>query len=203
MKLYDNKSNKVVKIEMNVWEGTHWGPDFSNDFFEAGSLPFCEELDAYLVPDVEYCIEQAQDWNLNIGDYYDENASEDDIINRFVNYEEAIDVIPNAIKRAELLKAWALAYYGNDEAYYMGSLVEGIPDGEDFDRVVFDLAGYEYDDDLDDMIALYNRLDKRYSKSGWYIEDELITDKAAALEAIARIHGDLPERIYGNLDLNW
>ena len=60
MKLTDGKF--VVDIRMVVWQGTSYSPDWSNDFFEAGSLPFDEECEAYVVEDVDYCIDQAQEW---------------------------------------------------------------------------------------------------------------------------------------------
>ena len=68
-----------IGIVMNIWEGNHYSHDFSNDFFNVGSLPYDEERSAYIVGDVEYCIEQAMDWREKIGDYadgeYDDNAN--------------------------------------------------------------------------------------------------------------------------------
>lgn len=51
--------NKTVTIEMVKWNGTRFDPDYSNDFFEVGQLPYDEETDTYTVQDVDYCIEQA------------------------------------------------------------------------------------------------------------------------------------------------
>ena len=61
---------KKVKIRMMYWTGDGYTPDCSNDFFEAGGLPRDEETDAYLVDDVDYCIDQAKDWKNRTGDFY-------------------------------------------------------------------------------------------------------------------------------------
>lgn len=47
------------------------GIDFSADFFEVGKLEYDEELDAYKVADVDYCIDAAEDWRDGRGDYYE------------------------------------------------------------------------------------------------------------------------------------
>jgi hypothetical protein len=59
MKLTDGK--KTVEIKIQKWNGTGYDPDWSNDFFEAGNLPYDEETDTYTVDDVEYCIDMAMD----------------------------------------------------------------------------------------------------------------------------------------------
>lgn len=48
------------------------GPDFSADFFEVGRLEYAEGLDAYRVPDAEYCEEMADAWRDKIGDFVDD-----------------------------------------------------------------------------------------------------------------------------------
>jgi alkanesulfonate monooxygenase SsuD/methylene tetrahydromethanopterin reductase-like flavin-dependent oxidoreductase (luciferase family) len=68
MKLTDGK--KVVDIKMQVWNGSGYDPDWSQDFFEAGSLA-TDDSGASVVDDVDYCIEQAQDWAKKRGDYAD------------------------------------------------------------------------------------------------------------------------------------
>jgi len=65
MKLTDGK--KVVEIRMQVWNGSGYGPDWSYDFFEAGDLD--DATGASVVDDVDYCIDQAQDWANKTGDY--------------------------------------------------------------------------------------------------------------------------------------
>ena len=61
-KLYDGKQK--VEIRMMVWNGTGYDPDWSDDFFEVGALASVEIGPDVLhcVPDVTYCIEQAQEW---------------------------------------------------------------------------------------------------------------------------------------------
>lgn len=60
MKITDGK--RTVEIRMMVWQGTGYSPDWSNDFFDAGLLQYDEETEAYTVPDVEYCIDAAREW---------------------------------------------------------------------------------------------------------------------------------------------
>lgn len=67
MKLTDGK--RTVDITMQEWDGSQWGLDWSLDFFEAGNLEYNEETNTYTVGDVDYCIEQANDWKYNRGDY--------------------------------------------------------------------------------------------------------------------------------------
>ena len=60
MKITDSK--RTVEIRMMVWENNNYSPDWSNDFFDAGLLNYDEDIDAYIVDDVDYCIDQAQEW---------------------------------------------------------------------------------------------------------------------------------------------
>lgn len=86
MKLYDGK--KMVNIEMNNWTGNGYTPDWSIDFFEAGSLEYNEDMDAYMVEDVDYCIEQARDWQNARGDFYEPEVTFADIDSRNVDINE-------------------------------------------------------------------------------------------------------------------
>ena len=79
MKMTDGK--KTIEIEMVSWNGSGYNPDWSQDFFDAGSLQYDEETNIYKVDDVDYCVEQANDCVNHIGDFYDgEPASEDDFV---------------------------------------------------------------------------------------------------------------------------
>lgn len=62
MKMTDGK--KTVEITMKIWNdfNTGYSPDWSNDFFNAGLLPYDEDEDFFIVDDVDYCIEQAEEW---------------------------------------------------------------------------------------------------------------------------------------------
>lgn len=75
MKLSDGK--RTVEIRMVVWEGTGYSPDLSADFFEA---PYDKEKEAYIVKDVDYCIEQAQDWKNSEGDFRDNMPNENNMV---------------------------------------------------------------------------------------------------------------------------
>lgn len=59
MKLTDGK--KTVEIKIQRWNGSGYDPDWSADYFTAGSLPYNEETDTYTVEDVDYCIETANE----------------------------------------------------------------------------------------------------------------------------------------------
>lgn len=77
-RLTDGK--KTVEIEMMVWEGSSYTPDWSYDFFEVGSLEYDEELEAYKVKDVDYCIDQAAAWRKSTGDFSDGEPNENNTV---------------------------------------------------------------------------------------------------------------------------
>lgn len=81
-RLYDGK--KIAEITMNVWDGNGYTPDFSLDFFEVGALPYDEEKDAYVVDDVDYCVEYANDWKNSTGDFHDDEPDENRNVDVFV-----------------------------------------------------------------------------------------------------------------------
>ena len=67
MKLTDGK--RTVAIKMQTWNGSGFDPDWSSDFFDVGGLPADDDTGASIVADVDYCIDQAQDWENRRGDY--------------------------------------------------------------------------------------------------------------------------------------
>ena len=75
MSIYTD-GKRTVEITMQVWNGSQGGPSFEMDFFENGGLPYDEEINAYVVDDVEYLIDQANDWQQGIGDYQDDYEGE-------------------------------------------------------------------------------------------------------------------------------
>lgn len=77
---------RVVGITMMVWEGNGYSEDYSADFFEIGSLPWRETWRGceYIVEDLAYCIDQANDWEHHKGDYRDD----DDARERRVDVDE-------------------------------------------------------------------------------------------------------------------
>lgn len=74
MILTDN--NKTIEITMHTWTGSDWGLDYSFDFFDMA--PYDEEREVYVVDDVDYCIEEAEDWEYNRGDFSDLEDDPDD-----------------------------------------------------------------------------------------------------------------------------
>ena len=67
---------KTVEITMKVWDYDQYSPDWEADFFEIGGLKYDEESGAYMVKDVDYLIEQAEDWHNGVGDYQDDYEGE-------------------------------------------------------------------------------------------------------------------------------
>lgn len=78
MKITDGK--KTVDIRMMAWEGSGYSPDWSTDFFNAGLLEYDRENDVYIVDDVDYCIEQAEDWRDSRGDFRDDEPNENNMV---------------------------------------------------------------------------------------------------------------------------
>lgn len=79
--------NKAVEISIREWdeENTQYGPDWSADFFEVGGLKTVSEPElAYVVDDVDYCIEQADDMVAGEGDF----AADGPQPNQFVDVTE-------------------------------------------------------------------------------------------------------------------
>ena len=76
MTITDGK--KTTEITMKVWdvarnEWKYAGENLANDFFNVGALPISNE-GVYVVSDVDYCIEEAQDWEQCIGDHRDDDG---------------------------------------------------------------------------------------------------------------------------------
>lgn len=69
---------RTVEISMMYWKEATLTPDFSNDFFNVGWL---EESDCgdctYIVEDVNYFIEQAEEWKNRTGDFIGDAEIED------------------------------------------------------------------------------------------------------------------------------
>lgn len=65
-------TGRTLELEMKTWDGDHYTPDFENDFFNIGSLPYDEEAEACKVDDVTYLFDQANDWENAEGDFYGE-----------------------------------------------------------------------------------------------------------------------------------
>ena len=84
-RLYDG--NKTVEISMSNWTDNGYTPDWSADFFDVGCLPYIEEIDAYQVKDVDYCVDQAMDWKNNTGDYIDYDADPEEVDTRTIDVD--------------------------------------------------------------------------------------------------------------------
>ena len=52
---------KTYVIRMRKWDGSGWGPDFANDYCNAGLLPFDEDRGVHIVEDADDFAEGARD----------------------------------------------------------------------------------------------------------------------------------------------
>lgn len=79
---------------MMMWTDGGYTPDWSDDFYNVGMLELDTESGAYIVPDVDYCIEQAHDWQHADGDFVDERdyCDAEDIANREVVVEVVAEI---------------------------------------------------------------------------------------------------------------
>ena len=74
----------LIEISMRVWEGNGYTPDFSGDFFNVGLLPYDSEREAYIVKDVDYCIDEALDWEAGTEAYKNWNDETRDVVVDYV-----------------------------------------------------------------------------------------------------------------------
>ena len=67
------QSSPLRAVEIEMYEDDF--PDFSRDFF---AVPHWAEIpglgDVALVDDIDYCIDQARDWETCCGDYHDDET---------------------------------------------------------------------------------------------------------------------------------
>lgn len=76
MKFTDGTGRILEVYGMKTWDGKQYSPDFAHDFFSAGSLPYDEENDAFVVDDVAYIFDQGRDWANFRGDYREDEEPE-------------------------------------------------------------------------------------------------------------------------------
>lgn len=53
---------RAIGITMVIWEGNHYSPDISQDFFEVGALHRNDTGD-HIVDDLGYLIDRAMEWD--------------------------------------------------------------------------------------------------------------------------------------------
>ena len=75
-------------------------------------------------------------------------------------------------KRALLFKLYLLARCGNDENMYLETLYTGIPDGTSISEARDEISYGEYDDDIDTMLSMYERVIVKYEKNGFFIDNK-------------------------------
>ena len=73
MKLYNG--NQLVDVKMFVWTGSHWNP-VDGDILGEYELQRVPGSDIYLAGDLEYLLDQVENWRLNRGDYSEDADDE-------------------------------------------------------------------------------------------------------------------------------
>lgn len=187
-RLFDGK--KLVEIRMRTWDGNQYTPDWSNDFFEVGSLKFNIYMDAYDVDDVDYCIDQANDWKNKEGDFYGEEDVEG--IERDVDVEELEfpKPKPGVITVADFVRAANTFGFGHPVVTAIWNTMESNPDNEDeFETVYAMWANGKFGDgsgDAGDLDTAVHRSVKEICKSAGMSQN-----------AVAD-HFRIPRRTFGN-----
>jgi hypothetical protein len=62
--------DRLVDVKIQRWNGSGYDPDWSEDYFDAGGLEYDEDLQAYKVNNVDYCIDMAMDMDSEEGACY-------------------------------------------------------------------------------------------------------------------------------------
>lgn len=81
VRLIDNSKAVEISIRERDDENTQYGPDWSADFFEVGGLKAVDDPElAYIVEDVDYCIEQANDMVAGEGDFAEDGPQQNQVV---------------------------------------------------------------------------------------------------------------------------
>ena len=83
-RLFDGE-NLVEIVMNNLVPGQGYTPDWSNDFYSVGALKYNDDMEAYEVEEVNYCIDQANDWKNAEGDFVEDEPDREEIENRNVD----------------------------------------------------------------------------------------------------------------------
>lgn len=114
MKMTDGK--KTIEIKLYTWvDGQGPCGEWTEDFFNAGGLPYDEETETYTVEDVEYCIEQANECKYGRGDYYYGVDKTEEEIENFI-----VDVKYIETKGANNMKTMYYAIAEENDIYDIG-----------------------------------------------------------------------------------
>lgn len=135
MIIMDDK--KVMDIDLYATDGTSLGESLALDFFEAGNLKRTDD-GTYIVDNVDYCLEMAEDWLNYAGDFAD---------------DEEIEGIEREVQSIQYTRVPASDCYwdgyGDETNLYFDMLegglkVEDIEDGAVYDCVPFYTLNLNY-----------------------------------------------------------
>lgn len=120
MERFIDKNGKIAEIEIKVWDENRnqYGMAFESDLFEVGSLERDEEKGAYIVENVDYLVDYADDWKNMTGDFAEEKYDMD--------YDEIARTIENRTVDVNIL----------DEALTVWVLVDQVRAGDMFDDIL-------------------------------------------------------------------
>lgn len=86
MTRFIDKTGRIIEIRMCRWNGSGYDPDWEQDFFAVGDLQYDDEKEAYIVDDVDYLVDYANDWKNNTGDFAIDDSDKGD---EYIFIEEA------------------------------------------------------------------------------------------------------------------
>lgn len=101
-----------------------------------------------------------------------------------------------AVKRAELYKLYLIALHGNYKMMYYSTLSDGIPGGMTCEQVKGEIQRGDYDDDIDEMIELYDKVISRWAGYGFYVDFRLVYSRDKLLDILKEIGLTIPDKIY-------
>ena len=100
------------------------------------------------------------------------------------------------VKRAELYKLYLIALHGNHEGMYYSTLSSGIPDGMTCEQVKDEIQRGCYDDDIDEMLKLYDAAISKYASYGFYVVFRLVYSREKVLDILKECGRNIPDKIY-------
>ena len=144
-------------------------------FFEAGGLEYDKDKDAYIVEDVDYCIDYAMDWKNGTGDFYCDDNNEEKIVdvrllmNSMITEKRMIDEGGNI--------GWCKPYVNGNVKYAISGDIVGIEvDGKDF----LDCEDWN----VDGVAKVAEMIKKSYPEIDYtgYTPEEILSDQAEEMD---------------------
>lgn len=84
--------HRTALIEMQVWHNDNCSPDLSQDILADAIHGFSFEHDAYLVNDLDWLVDYANEWLNHTGDFYYDDPAEKRLLTIGWTYPEEKEV---------------------------------------------------------------------------------------------------------------